>query len=216
MTAAQSILDSPPFIARPRMPRMSEREFVDWCTPGTWAEWVDGEVILMSPVRFRNAELAAFLLHLLREFVDELELGTVVTEPFQVRFGRMKRRRSPDVFYISNARRRQIREYHLEGPADLIIEVVSPWTQSVDRRDKFFEYQSAGVKEYWIVDPQSQTVEVYALGRSRRYSLVEDESGLVRSKVLAGFFVRPQWLWRDPLPKVSPLVRTMIRKRRRA
>jgi Uma2 family endonuclease len=215
MSAAQSILDSPPFTARPRLRRMTEREFVDWCEPGTWAEWVDGEVVVISPVSFRNAEVAAFLFHLLRMFIDEFDLGTVLTEPFQIRFGRLKRRRSPDVFFISKARRRQIRKHELEGPADLIIEVVSPWTQSVDRRDKFLEYQSAGVKEYWIVDPQSQTIEVYALGKNRRYSLIQDESGLVRSRVLPGFYVRAQWLWRDPFPRVSILIREMRRKMRR-
>ncbi len=170
----------------------------------------------MSPVSFRNAEIASFLLRLLGMFIDELDLGTIVAEPFQIRFGRLKRRRSPDVFYFSHARKRQIRKYHLEGPPDLIIEVVSPWTQSVDRRDKFLEYQSAGVKEYWIVDPQSQTIEVYALGKNRRYSLIEHESGLVRSKVVVGFYVRDQWLWRDAFPKVSTLVREMMRRRRRA
>jgi Uma2 family endonuclease len=94
--------------------------------------------------------------------------------------------------------------------------VVSPWTQSVDRRDKFLEYQSAGVKEYWIVDPQSQTIEVYALGKNRRYTLFEEQSGAVRSKVVPGFYLRAPWLWRDSFPKVSTVVREMIRKRRGA
>lgn len=60
-------------LARPLTPghplslglRMTEDEFVDWCDSETWAEWVDGEVIVMSPVSIEHATLANFLNHLL-------------------------------------------------------------------------------------------------------------------------------------------------------
>ena len=102
-----------------------------------------------------------------------------------------------------------VTQFHTEGPPDLIIEVVSPESQSRDRREKFLEYQSAGVPEYWIIDPDSRTCEAYALGKNRKYRLVAPDDGVVRSKVLPGFFVDPTWLWRDRFPKVSTLVRQM-------
>jgi Uma2 family endonuclease len=192
---------------------MSEREFVEWCTSDTWAEWVDGEVILMSPVNFQHAKIAAFLLHLVRAYVDDHDAGEVVTEPFQLRFARLRRRRSPDVVFISMARSNRIEATHLEGPADLIMEVVSPQSQTRDRREKYLEYQSAGVREYWIVDPLSKSVEAYSLGGSRKYALIEPRAHAIRSTVLPRFFIKPEWLWRERLPKVSALMRQFRRKR---
>src|SRR4051812_45080778 len=83
--------------------RMTEEQFVKWCTSDTWAEWVDGEVIIMSPVGFAHADLFAYLLHLIRAFVEERDLGRVLTEPFQVRLTGQRRRRSPDILFVSHA-----------------------------------------------------------------------------------------------------------------
>src|SRR5438045_9509888 len=77
--------------------KMTEQEFVDWVGDG-WAEWVNGEVIIMSPVSFRHAEIFSFLVLLIGSFVDDRDLGKVLTEPFQIRFSRQKSRRSPDLF----------------------------------------------------------------------------------------------------------------------
>src|SRR5687767_4120572 len=115
MSAAQTILDSPRLMPRSRFPRMTEQEFVEWCAPDTWAEWVDGEVILMSPVGLRHAQVLAFLLHLVRAFVEENDLGEVLGEPFQVRFARQRRRRSPDLFFVSSARTAIVQQHHAEG-----------------------------------------------------------------------------------------------------
>jgi len=213
MNPAMSTVRSYPDFTDTRITRMSEQQFVEWCTNDTWAEWVDGEVILMSPVSFQHARIAAFLLHLVRAYVDEDDAGDVVTEPFQLRFGRLRRRRSPDLAFISSARRDQIEATHLEGPADLIIEVVSPESQTRDRRIKFLECQSVGVREYWIVDPGSRSVEAYSLGRGRKYVPIAELKGVVSSNFLGGLFIKPEWLWRERLPKVSSLLRQFRRKR---
>jgi Uma2 family endonuclease len=192
---------------------MSEAEFVDWCTPDTWAEWIDGEVLVMSPVGLEHADLFGFLFHLLRAFVDDNELGKVLSEPFQVRLSRLRRRRAPDILFVSNARLGQLTALHVEGAPDLIVEVISPDSQSRDRRDKYLEYQQAGVREYWIVDPLSHSVEAYSLNKSKNYQLIEEDGGVIRSTVLPKFYLKPAWLWRAKLPKVSELLREMTSKR---
>jgi Uma2 family endonuclease len=198
---------------RRRLPRMTEAEFVAWCDSDTWAEWVDGEVIVMSPVNFEHADLHAFLLRLVGGFVEERELGRVVTEPFQIRFAELRRRRSPDIIFISNRRLRLVKGAHFEGGPDLIVEIVSPESQSRDRREKYLEYEAAGVKEYWIVDPLSRVVEAHVRARGGKYRPLPEKNERIGSTVLKGFYLRPEWLWRERFPKVPALLREMAKSR---
>jgi Uma2 family endonuclease len=188
--------------------RMSEAEFVEWCDDETWAEWVDGQVIVMSPVNYEHAKLTSFLIHLFRAFVDENDLGDIITEPFQIRFPKLRRRRSPDLIFISKNRIPELNESHFDGAPDLVIEIVSWESQNRDRRDKFSEYQSAGVREYWIVDPVSKTVEAHVL-KGRTFVQFGPKAEVIRSKVLPGLYIRPSWLWRARFPSVSSLLKEM-------
>lgn len=192
--------------------KMTEQEFVDWVGDG-WAEWVNGEVIVMSPVSFEHADLHAFLLTICRGFVDEFELGRVVAEPYQARFAEQKSRRSPDIFFVSKRRESLITRIHIEGPPDLIIEIISPDSQSRDRREKFLEYQKAGVREYWIIDPLSEKAEAYRHGRDRKYALISEKDGKINSRVLPGFYLQPSWLWQKRLPKPLAILRELIANR---
>ena len=92
----------------PPMPnlRMSENEFVAWCgtEEGIKAEWVDGEVILMAPANFEHVDLNGWLYRLVSQFVEARELGVVLGGEFTARFASRRRRRVPDLMFISNAR----------------------------------------------------------------------------------------------------------------
>jgi Uma2 family endonuclease len=70
----------------------------------------------------------------------------------------------PDVLYVSAARADRIGEQEITGAPDLVVEVVSPSTSHRDVFDKKRLYEESGVREYWIVDPDSETVEVHVLG----------------------------------------------------
>ncbi len=188
--------------------RMTEQQFVDWCDERTWAEWVDGEVVLMSPINFQHADLLAFLTSLFRAIASDSNLGPVVNEPMQVRFARQHRRRSPDLMFISNDRRQIIKPAHVEGAPDLILEIISADSQSRDRREKFLEYQSAGVREYWIIDPFCKTVEVYTLGENQKYRSIASKAP-IKSLVLPGLAIKPAWLWRENLPSTLACLREM-------
>ena len=191
---------------------MTEQEFVDWCNDETWAEWIDGRVLVMSPVNLEHARLTSFLIHLFRAFVDEHDLGDVLTEPFQIRFSKLRRRRSPDLIFVSKGRMPDPQATHFEGAPDLIVEVVSWDSQNRDRREKFFEYEAAGVREYWIIDPISKTVEANVL-KGRSFVQVGPKEEIIKSKVLSGFYIKPSWLWRSRLPSVSSLLKEMAGKR---
>jgi Uma2 family endonuclease len=90
------------------------------------------------------------------------------------------------------------------------MEVVSSDSEDRDRRDKYADYESSGVREYWIVDPLAKRVDVFSLGRSKKYAvIVPDDHGRIQSKVLKGLFVRAEWLWRRPLPKLAGILKEL-------
>jgi Uma2 family endonuclease len=189
--------------------RMTEQEFHDWCDPDVKAEWVHGEVILMSPESWTQITLAGWLFRVLGAFVEFHDLGEVAGREFMVRFPRQRRRRAPDMLFVSKRRSAIIRDTYIDGAPDLIIEVVSRDSLSRDWREKYWEYERAGVREYWVVDPLSQRVELYRLGKNKRYQLVPEAEGRIASAVLPGFYFRTKWLWQPKLPRVSTVLKEL-------
>jgi Uma2 family endonuclease len=104
------------------------------------------------------------------------------------------------------------RENYFEGAADLVVEVISPGSRNRkrDTQEKFREYERAGVREYWLIDPKLKTARFYIASPERRFveSLPEDD-GVYRSTVVPGFFLRLSWLWQSPMPKLYELRRQL-------
>ena len=126
-----------------------------------------------------------------------------------VRFAGLRRRRVPDLFFIANDRLGLLQVNHFEGAPDLIIEVVSPESRSRDLRDKYADYEAAGVREYWIIDPDEEELAVYALDAGGRFQKVAADSDRVASAVIPGFSLRAGWLWQSPLPGKRIVLREM-------
>jgi Uma2 family endonuclease len=189
------------------LPRMTFEEFLEW-SDETYAEWVDGEVILMSPVSTKHQLLAAFLAALLRLFAEAHNSGLVLTAPFLMKLAFRPSGREPDVMFIARERLGDLKNVYLDGPADLAIEVISPESRTRDQKDKYYEYQQAGVREYWCFDPIRQEVEFYRLNDEGLYTVVPvGEDGIFRSAVLEGLWLKVDWLWREPLPHLMSILK---------
>jgi Uma2 family endonuclease len=190
-------------ISQPRAPgkgkRMTYEEFLAWADEDTRAEWVDGDVVMNSPVSLRHEQITTFLIDVLSQYARLHELGTVVGGPFQMKLAHSGR--EPDVLYVAKGHEGRLRDTFLDGPADLVVEVISPESVTRDRQDKFAEYQAAGIPEYWLLDPQPQQAEFYQLDTQGRYQLVPlDARGIYHSRTVPGFWLQVDWLWQDPLP----------------
>jgi Uma2 family endonuclease len=188
---------------------VSEAEFVKkYSDEDIRAEWVDGKVVeYMSDSDLHN-DLVGFIYYLLSTRAALTDAGIIRQTMMSVRFEKLKRRRIPDILFLSKRHFAARRENHIEGPPDLAMEVVSKDSVARDYHEKLMEYQTAGVREYWIIDPLSKNVTAYVL-KSGKYSQIKESGGKVRSNVLKGFFLKPEWLWANPRPNVLKLLKEM-------
>lgn len=179
---------------------MTYEEFLGWADEDTLAEWVDGRVVMYSPASFKHQQLAIWLHQLLGIYARLLRLGEVLVAPMQMKLRQSGR--EPDIMFVATEHLDRIQAVYLDGPADLVIEIASSSTVGIDRGDKYYEYQEAGVREYWLVDPRLdwQQAEFYRLDDKGRYKLIAPQDGVFRSAVLRDFWLRVDWLWQDPLP----------------
>jgi len=108
-----------------------------------------------------HQRLVMFLSFLLNEFVRSRDLGEVLFAPYRVRTIDGKYR-EPDILYLAPSRSQN--DQFAEG-ADLIVEIVSEGSENRERDfiEKRSEYAAAGIPEYWIVDPETQTITVLTL-----------------------------------------------------
>ncbi len=182
--------------------RMSYEEFLDWADEDVHAEWINGEVIVQMPPKEIHQSYVEFLLHLLGLFAHLFGLGRVHVAPFEMRAKPDSSAREPDLFFVASEHLERLTNERLAGPADLIVEVISDDSVCHDRVDKFEEYESAGVREYWIVDPRpgKTRADFWILDADGRYRAGEIKEGVYRSTVLPGFWLRVEWLLTDTLP----------------
>lgn len=185
---------------------MSYAEFLAWADEDTLAEWVNGEAIMTSPASNIHQDLSGFLESLLRIFVESRQIGIVRNAPFQMK---LEHGREPDLLFVAAAHLPRLQETYLDGPADLVVEIVSPESAGRDRGEKFIEYEAGGVLEYWLLDPQRQWAEFYLLQNGRYHLAFAGAAGEYRSTVLPGFWLRTEWLWQRPLPTVLTVIREL-------
>ncbi|MBM3226962.1 MAG: Uma2 family endonuclease [Candidatus Tectomicrobia bacterium] len=184
---------------------MTYEEYLAWADEDGHTEWVNGAVIIHMPPKHAHQVTVAFLLHLLRQFIELFQLGQLLPAPFEMRAVAGGPAREPDLLFVAQAHLSRLSEARLSGPADLVVEVVSDDSVARDRADKFDEYQAAGIPEYWIIDsrPGHTRVDFYVLDPTGRYRPVPvDSDGRYRSTMLPGLWVQAEWLMAAEPPAV--------------
>jgi Uma2 family endonuclease len=184
--------------------KMSYEEYLAWPEEeGRLTEWADGEMIIYMPPFPLHQKIADFLYKLISLYAELLKLGIAISAPLEMRIRPGGSSREPDVLFIAHEHLDRLTDKRVDGPADLVIEVISDESVHRDRTDKFYEYQEGGVREYWIIDPREgkQRVDCYWLTPQGRYqAILPDEDGRYYAHTLPGFWFDPNWLWQEPLP----------------
>lgn len=129
---------------------------------GQRAELIDGQIYDMAPPSPMHQELLMELSATLRDYIKKNGGPCkVYPAPFAVFLNEDDRNYvEPDISVICDSSKVDNRGY--QGAPDFIIEIVSPSSQRMDYLTKLFKYRTAGVREYWIVNPLQRTVQVYS------------------------------------------------------
>jgi len=170
-------------------------------------EWLTGKVISVVSNNTRHQMIQMFLATLVNLFLGIKSLGQVLSAGVSMYVGDDRPAREPDLLIILNEHRSRIQPTYLDGPADIVVEIVSPESTVRDRGDKLAEYEAAGVPEYWLFDPLRIEAFMYVLGDDGHYHpQPTDSEGRLVSKVLPGFRLHPALLWRDEPPTGAELI----------
>ncbi len=175
-------------------------------------EWIEGVVIAMSPVTLKHDAITDFIRSLLKAYLALIGDGKIVGDPFVMRTATSFR--EPDVQVILGENIANLKNTYMDGPADICIEVVSEESTSRDYGEKFAEYEKAGVREYWIIDPKHQRTTFYRLDSAGSYQHIAlDSENNYRTPLLAKFYLPVTVLWQEELPDyfaIGDMVKAMF------
>lgn len=191
----------------PNTQKMSYEDFLEWNGDEGWFEWVNGEVLEMSSPSVLHQDISDFLTAILRFFVEANQLGRVISAPFQLKFDFRNSGRQPDIMFVSKGNSENIKKQYVDKTADLVIEIISPESRTRDKGDKFYEYEAAGVREFWLIDPDRKRAEFYTLGEDGFFNFEVAEDGIFKSKVLEGLTLKVDWLWQENLPNLMDVLK---------
>jgi Uma2 family endonuclease len=170
----------------PRQREWTEADYLALPDTNRLIELSEGTLIMTPHPTDRHQQIVGALYRALHAFVSAHDLGIVRLASLPVRLwpGQI---REPDLLFVAHSHADRIAE-QVFGPPDLVVEVTSSHTEVTDRRDKMSEYARACVAEYWIIDPDDQTVEVFVLRQAVYERLGEWCRGeIARSVLLDGF-----------------------------
>jgi len=171
-------------------------------------EFVDGEIIPLSPAHIRHDKISAYLRILLETFFAISPIGQVVSEPFVMKLSNQKSR-EPDIQVILATSYDRLHDTYMDGPADIAIEIISPESVKRDHETKFKEYEAFGVPEYWIIDPLHAECRFYRRGEEYYTLIREDDDGYYTISQLPDFRLHVPALWLPNLPNVFEIVESV-------
>ncbi len=150
-------------------------------------EFINGEVVIHSPVKKLHNVICSNLFKMLDAFVIKHDLGFIGYEKIMIRLTRNDY--EPDLCFFNKEKAKSFKDDTSLFPApDLAVEIASPKTIDRDRGIKYQDYAQHKISEYWIILPEEKTVEQYLLSEEKGvYELTKkSDSGLIALKSLQG------------------------------
>jgi Uma2 family endonuclease len=185
-----TLFDTPP------KARLSAEDYIASPQSAHKSDLIEGVFVMASPASFEHAQLQGFLFSTFDIFVSTRNLGVVLGENAAYRLNE-DNVYQPDVSFLRSERMHLAGEVRVDGAPDLAVEVLSPSSRRYDTVEKRINYARFGVREYWLVDPIDRNATVLEQVQGEWIPLRAEE-GVVRSKVLDGFWLRIEWLFPAP------------------
>src|SRR5881409_673308 len=160
--------------------KLTYEDYVGLPDDGRRYEILDGELEVSPAPAPRHQRVLLNLLRIVDRHVEGRELGHVYVAPIDVILAPTTIVQ-PDFVFVAAARESIVTERAIEGPPDLAVEILSPWSGRRDRVAKAALYARHGIRHYWVVDPDARLLEVYEL-ESAAYRLVVTHEGGARMR----------------------------------
>lgn len=194
-SANRTTRDWPPSPTR----RYTFEEFCELVPDGQKADLIDGVIYVASPDNLDAGKLFLWLVFVIYGYLEKRDLGELFGSRIAFRLSDYNSP-EPDLAFVLKKRLHLSRRGHFYGWPDLAIEIVSPDSVRRDYFDKLKLYEKYHVREYWIIDEIEHTVTVYRLDANGKYRQIHVRGGVLRSKVMKGFWLKTEWLWPETRP----------------
>jgi Uma2 family endonuclease len=149
-------------------------------------EFINGEIVVHSPVKMNHNRATLLLAQLMNIYVAKNDLGFVGIEKIMIKLTRNDY--EPDICFFKKEKSLLFPQDQTLFPApDLIVEITSKSTEHRDRGVKFKDYLAHSIEEYWIIDPENQTLEQYHLKEDEYELVLKSSQGEVASFAMKGF-----------------------------
>jgi Uma2 family endonuclease len=174
---------------------LTYEDYVELPEDGKQYEILDGELYVSpSPVP-RHQGVSRNLLLILGSFVAGRRLGTIFNAPIDMILAPTTIAQ-PDLLFIRAGRESIVTDRAVEGPPDLVVEILSPSSSRKDRTTKAGLYARYGIAHYWILDPNERTIEIYELdGSCYRHVATETGGAVVKSPLFPDLEIQLGDVW---------------------
>lgn len=169
--------------------KLTYEDYLGFPEDGRRHEVLDGDHFVTPSPNTRHQKICSNLHRLLSGFVHERGLGWVLPAPCDVVLSDVDVA-IPDLLYLSTCHGERLTKSCIQGPPDLVVEILSESTRRRDEITKKHLYERHGVAEYWIVDPELETLKVYWLSAGRYERIAElsaEAADRLETEVLPGF-----------------------------
>lgn len=153
-------------------------------------EIIEGDLYMVPSPFTKHQRISINLAHILLEFVRQKDLGEILIAPCDVLLSEHDIVQ-PDILFVSTEKSSIITEKNIQGAPDLVVEILSRSRKHIDKKLKNRLYARSGVKEYWIADPDKETIEVFTLKKAEGYKSdgIYGRKDKLKSTVLKGLSI---------------------------
>ena len=164
---------------------------------GIRKEIIEGELFMSPAPSIKHQLVSQELFVLFYNYVKKNKSGRTFYAPCDIIFSDINVVQ-PDLIYLSKEKYQILTDSNIQGAPDLIIEILSPSNKENDRIFKKHMYEKFGVKEYWVVDPENEKLEIWEL-KNNKYQLAikAGNNQVVESPSLKGLRVNLSAVFND-------------------
>ena len=172
-----------------RSSHLTYEDYVLFPDDGKRHEIIEGDHYVTPAPRTKHQRISANLTTAMVSFAKQRNLGLVLTAPCDVVLSD-ENVIQPDILFVSTARAAIVTEDNIQGAPDLMVEIISESSRKKDEVTKRKLYERYGVQEYWIVDPELETVKIFKLEQQaygRAIEVSKEDNDVLTTELLPDF-----------------------------